>query len=106
MKTFDLFANGTPMGEYRGESESATLDSYAQAAGYPDFSELLDSVPNSTRDEIDLFEIDTESLINAIPQAVYQDAYGDGIALVDGVSFATYRELAHFFGLKLEDFYR
>ena len=94
------------MGEHQGESESATLDSYAQAAGYPDFSELLDSVPNSTRDEIDVFEIDTQRLIDAIPKAVYQDAYGDGVALVDGVSFATYHELAHFFGMKLEDFYK
>lgn len=105
MKTFEIFANSTPMGEVRGDNETAALDGYAREAGYSDFSDLLDNVPNSTRDEIDVFEIDKARLFDAVPMAVFQDAYGAGVAFSDGKSFASFRELAEYFELDIADFY-
>jgi hypothetical protein len=53
--------------------------------------------------------LDTDKLIAAVEkasgEAVFQDSYGDGVAMVKGTSYATYSDLAEAFNLEIEDFY-
>ena len=109
MTTYEITANDVLMGEYKGATEGAALDSYARDAGYEDFADLLANVPGSTREEMDVREIDMDKLSNAVSEAageaVFQDSYGNGVALVAGQSYATHREMAEAFGLDLSDFY-
>lgn len=49
-----VYANGEDMGVYEGGSDDAILDAYAQDAGYQDFADLLEQVPDATRDEVTL----------------------------------------------------
>ena len=108
-KTFAIAANGNFMGEYTGDDENAAVDAYARDAGYADFSDLLGRVEGSSRSELDIFEIDTDRLVAAVEAAagesVFQDSYGNGIALVRGESYSTYLELADAFGLNIEQFH-
>lgn len=52
--------------------------------------------------------IDTEALLDAVDakteHAIFEDSYGDGIALINSVSYKTYHELAAAFGLDAADF--
>ena len=109
MTTYEITANDVLMGEYKGISAEAALDAYARDAGYDDFAALLENVPGSTRKEVDVCEIDMDKLCDAVAdaagQAVFQDSYGGGVALVAGQSYATHREMAEAFGLDLSDFY-
>ena len=108
-KTFEIAANGNLIGEYKGADENAAIDAYARDAGYDDFADLLANVPGSTREEVEAFEIDADKLVSAVEEAagetVFQDSYGNGIALVKGESYATYRELAEAFGLDIDTFH-
>ena len=107
-KTFEISANGTLMGDYKGDSSDAAIDAYARDAGYDDFADLLACVDGSSKDELDVFEIDTDKLVSAIEAAagesVFQDSYGSGIALIKGASYATYRGLAEAYKLDFEKF--
>lgn len=109
MTTYEITANDVVMGEYKGATPTAALDSYARDSGYENFADLLESVPGSTREELDVCEIDMDKLCDAVAEAageaVFQDSCGNGVALVKGQSYATYRELASAFGLELSDFY-
>lgn len=108
-KTFEIAANCNLVGEYKGADENAAIDAYARDAGYDDFADLLANVPDSTREEVEAFEIDTDKLVSAVEsaagEAVFQDSYGNGIALVKGESYTTYRELADAFGLDIDNFH-
>lgn len=108
-KTFEIAANGNLMGEYKGDTADAAIDAYASDAGYDDFADLLARVEGSSRDELDVFEIDTEKLLSAVENAagesVFQDSYGSGVALVKSTSYATYRELADAFELDIDQFH-
>ena len=105
---FKISASGAVMGEYKGASEREAIDAFARDAGYDDFTDLLNRVPGSSRNDIRSLEIDVEKLTAAVEaasgQAVFQDNYGDGVALVAGNSYATYRELAKAFDLDIDDF--
>lgn len=107
-KTFEIAANGNLMGEYKGADKSAAIDAYARDAGYDDFADLLNQIEGSSIDELDVFEIDTEKLVSAVESAagesVFQDSYGEGIALVKGVSYKNHRDLADAFNLDIDDF--
>lgn len=116
MKTFDIDANGTPMGEYKGETLEEAIDAYASDAGYSDFDDMAQEV-GATKEELAINEIDSEKLVEAVEKAsgvsVFQDTpvlqdkgEYDGVALVDGVRYRTYRELAEAFGLSVDDFFR
>ncbi len=108
-KTFEIAANGNLMGEYVGENADEAIDAYAREAGYEDFADLLSRVPGSTRCELDVFEILTDKLVDAVEgaagESVFQDSYGRGVALVKGESYATYRELADAFDLDIDQFH-
>ena len=108
-KTFEITASDVLMGEYKGHDENAAIDAFARDAGYDDYSDLLDRVPGSSRSELYVFEIDADRLFSAVEAAVgesvFQDSYGGGIALVQGESYSTYRELADAFGLDIEQFH-
>ena len=56
-KTFEIAANGNLVGEYKGVDENAAIDAYARDAGYNDFADLLANVPDSTRSEVEAFEV-------------------------------------------------
>mgnify|MGYP002364610634 CR=1 FL=1 len=116
MKTFDIDANGTPMGEYKGETLEEAIDAYASDAGYSDFDDMAQEV-GATKEELAINEIDSEKLVEAVEKAsgfsvcqdtpVLQDKDEyDGVVLVDGVRYRTYRELAEAFGLSVDDFFR
>lgn len=108
-KTFVITANATPMGEYKGADENEAIDAFARDAGYDNYNHLLSNVEGSTRDELDVFVLDTGKLVSAVEAAIgesiFQDSYGSGIALVKGESYSTYRELADAFDLDIDDFH-
>ena len=97
MKTFDVEANGTPMGEYNGETAANAIDAYAREAGYHNFSHMAQEV-GATEEELAINEIDSAKLVEAVEKAA-------GTALVDSVSYTTHRELAEAFGLSIDDFF-
>ena len=109
MTTYEITANDALIGEYKGATEGAALDSYARDAGYEDFADLMANVPGSTREEMDVREIDMDKLCSAVAdaagEAVFKDSYGNGVALVGDQSYASHREMAEAFGLDLSDFY-
>lgn len=94
MPVFNITANDTDMGEYTADSAAEALDKYAQDAGYTDYAD----VSAQFGDDATATEIDTDALCQAVEKntgfAVFQDAYGNGVALVNGVSYATYQDLA------------
>ena len=105
-KTFQISANGNLMGEYAGETEQDAIDAYASDAGYENFADLLERVPGATREEVEVFEIDAAALFAAVEQSagqpVFQDSYGEGVAVVDGISYSTFRELADAFDIDID----
>ena len=105
-KTFLISANGTDMGEYAGATEQDAIDAYASDAGYENFADLLRRVPGATREEVSAVEIDTAGLFSAVEKAAgqpaFQDSYGEGVAMVDGISYATYREMAYAFDIDID----
>ena len=104
MATYAISAKDTDMGEYIADSAAAALDAYARDAGYTDYADVVAQFG----DDATVVEIDTDALCLAVEKefghAVFQDSYGGGIALVDGVSFATYAELADSIGKTVADF--
>ena len=115
MKTFDIDANGTPMGEYKGETLEEALDAYASDAGYSDFDDMAKEV-GATKEELAINVIDSAKLVEAVEQAagvsVHQDTavlYDkdeyDGIFILDCVRYRSCRELAEAFGLSVDDFF-
>ena len=94
MAVFQITANDTDMGEYTADSAAEALDAYARDAGYSDYSEVVAQFG----DDAVAVEIDTDAICAAVEQStgktVFQDGYGAGVALVDGVSYATYNDLA------------
>jgi len=110
-KIYEITANQNLCGEYHGTDEQSAIRAYIQDAGYDSVEDCADRL-DRTRDEIlreiDIFEIDTDKLVSAVEdiagEAVFQDSYGDGIALVKGQSYMTYRDLAAAFDLDLDNF--
>lgn len=107
-KTFEVTANGNLMGEYRAEDEASAIDACCVDAGYDDLADSL-SVTGGSADEFKAFEINTDALIAAVEavagESVFQDSYGNGVALVKNVSYGSYRELAEAFDLDIDDFH-
>jgi|GEM_PF-3455284 len=108
-KTFEICANGTFMGEYDGVDEDTAVDCYARDAGYKNFSELLAEVPGSSRDELQVSEINVDKLVADVTEeageVVFQDSFGDGVAMVKGKSYATYRGMAEAYGFVIDDYH-
>ena len=104
MSTFFVGANGTPMGEFVAGNASEALDLYAQDAGYRDYAEVVaqfgDDAIASRIDTIAL-ALDVE---NALNTRVFQDSYGDGVALVHNASVATYDALAQLIDKRVWDY--
>ena len=51
-----------------------------------------------------LVEVDIDRMICDIPDAVFEDSYGSGVALAAGVSYSTYQALAEAYGLEISDY--
>lgn len=104
MATFSITANDTDMGEYHGETAAQALDAYARDAGYEDYADAAAQFGDDAR----AVEIDTLELCDAVSKetgfTVFQDSYGDGVALVNNISYATYQELAGLIGKNASDF--
>jgi hypothetical protein len=104
MSTFFVEANGTPMGEYVADSASEALDLYARGAGYPsyaDVAELFGDDATASRVDTVALALDVE---NALNTRVFQDHYGDGVALVFNASVATFDDLAKFVDKRVWDY--
>ena len=111
-KFFEITANGTLMGEYKGQDKANAIQSYLVEAGYESVEDCADALEITSEQvlaELSVSEIDVEKLVVAVEAAadatVFQDAYGDGIALVKNESYATHRELAGAFGLDIDNFH-
>ena len=104
MSTFYIEANATPMGEYQADSASEALDLYAQDAGYKDYAEVVAQFG----DDAIASKIDTVALAldveNALNTRVFQDSYGDGVALVHNASVATFDDLAQLIDKRVWDY--
>jgi hypothetical protein len=103
MSTFFIEANG-PMGEYVADSASEALDLYARKAGYRDYADVVaqfgDDAKASRVDTVAL-ALDVE---NALNTRVFQDHYGDGVALVFNASVATFDDLAQLIDKRVWDY--
>ena len=49
-------------------------------------------------------ELDIEALCDAIPDSLFQDSYGHGVAVVNNVSYNNYSEIAEKYELNIEDY--
>lgn len=54
--TFRIVTNGIDMGTYEATDEDEALDKYARDEGYIDFDDLLQTVPRTSREEINVEE--------------------------------------------------
>jgi len=111
-KVYEITANGTLMGEYDGQDDDEAVQSFMVDAGYEsveDCARRLNTTPEKTLAELEVNEINVPKLVAAVEDvagsSVFQDSYGDGVALVKNVSYATYRELAQAFGLDLDKYF-
>jgi hypothetical protein len=104
MSTYTIDANGNDMGEYDAGTAAEALDAYAQDAGYTDYADVV----KQFGDDATATKIDSDALVRAVSIAkgieVFQDSYGNGVALVEGVSYPTYYALAESIGKSLSDF--
>ncbi len=104
MPVFQISANDNNLGEYRGETAAEALDAYARDAGYRDYAD----VAAQFGDDASALQIDVGALTKAAGEyfnaAVFQDAYGSGVAVIDGMSFDNYTQLAEAIGRRVWDF--
>lgn len=105
MAYFQISANDTDMGEYHADSAEQALNAYARDAGYKDYADAVAQFG----DDAEAHQIDVDALCDAVTQAtghnVFQDSYGNGIALVDGKSYATHQEMAASIGRDITEFF-
>lgn len=90
---------GEVQDEQRGANAAEALDAYARDAGYSDYADLV-----SQFGEVDLcIELDIDALCAAVGDKagapVFEDSYGNGVALVGDKSYRSYQELADAHGL-------
>ena len=104
MPVFNVSANDCDMGEFSASDAESALDSYAKEAGYPSYAALI----KEYGDDATATEIDTDALCAAVEKqtghAVFQDSYGNGVALVNGISYENYQQLARAIGKNSWDF--
>jgi len=104
MPVFQISANDNNLGEYRGETAADALDAYARDAGYRDYADVVAQFG----DDASALQIDTDALTKSAGEyfkaPVFQDAYGAGVALIDGMSFDNYTQLAEAIGRRVWDF--
>lgn len=105
MAYFQISANDTDMGEYHADSAEQALNAYARDAGYKDYADVVEQFG----DDATAHQIDSDALCDAVTQAtghdVFQDSYGNGVALVNGKSYATHQELAASIGRDIAEFF-
>ena len=100
MSIYHIDANGTNAGEYEAESPADALDLYAADAGYASWAAVVEEFGED--EGVTATEINTAALTAAVSEKlgvpVFQDSYGNGVALVNGESIATYFDLAALIG--------
>jgi hypothetical protein len=106
MAVYFITANGTPFGEYQATIAYEALLAYAQDAGYRNYAEMVEV--GGGGNEIEVLKIDTDAIVAAVEAIskgpVMQDSYGGGVALVDGISYSNYDDLAAVVGKRCWDF--
>lgn len=107
MKVFEVQCGDFNYGEYEADSAAGALDCFAKEAGHQSYDDVIEFFGGS--DEHAAYEIDVHRLIQTVQrgagQPVFQDSYVKGVAEVAGAVYATYRDLAEAYGLKIETFY-
>lgn len=95
MSVYLITSNDVNLGEYQAETAQAAIDACARDAGY---TSEADVIAQFGRSGAQALEIDVDALCKAAGDyfgaAVFQDAYGSGIALIDGMTFDNYTQLA------------
>lgn len=99
MRTYIICA-GDIVSEYRAESAEQALDTYARDAGMSDYRDLASEW--GPVDSVDV--LNTTSLVSALPHAAFDDAYGDGVALIDGRSYASWRDVCEQYDIDYCDY--
>lgn len=99
MRTYIICA-GDIVSEYRATSADEALEQYARDAGMSDYRELVSEW--GSVDSVDV--LDTDAIVKALPHAVFDDAYGDGIALIDGRSYASWRDVCEQYDIDYCDY--
>lgn len=104
MSTFTIDANGSDMGCYVADTAAQALDAYARDAGYTDYADVV----KQFGDDAEAIEIDTDALCEAVSKetgyAVFQDSYGNGVALIDNASYDNWQQVAESIGKNCWDF--
>lgn len=59
MNTYKIYSNitGVFFGEYPGKNEKNALDNMAKDAGYTDYTDLINQIPNASANELEIYEI-------------------------------------------------
>lgn len=68
--------SGAMLGTYEAETEDQALDKMAQDAGYKDYSDLLDNVPDSSKDELMITGLDAETITEYVMKNIDTDSPG------------------------------
>jgi len=104
MATFTISVNDSDMGCYVAGTATEALDAYASDAGFKDYADASAQFG----DDATAIEIDTDALCEAVTAStgftVFQDSYGNGIALVDGDSYDNWQQLSESIGKNCWDF--
>ena len=96
MKVYMVEANAQYIGAYEAESENNALDLYAQDAGYENYAEQA----SQFGDDAIAVQIDQKKLFSDLSNetgfSVFQDSYGEAVALAGGIRFETYEAIASY----------
>lgn len=91
---------GDRISEYSATSADEALEQYAHSAGMKSYRELaynwgqVDSV----------HVLDTDAIINAVPHKVYDDFFGDGVAVIHTYSYETWYNVCQEYAIDYNDF--
>lgn len=89
MRTYVVCA-GTFVSEYRATSADEALEQYARDIGMSDYRDLVREWGEYGRG---VYVLNTDAIVKALPHASFDDAYGGGVALIDGRSYASWRDV-------------
>jgi hypothetical protein len=108
MALWNISVNASDMGEFQAASAAEALEAYAVDSGYKNYAELQELYPLDDDDDEIVTEIDTDAIVDAAAKhydaLVFQDSYGDGVALINNKSYKSWADLCAAMGKNTWDF--
>lgn len=86
-----------PLADWRSDYNSMDVESWHGKS-----SDECD--PEEWLEDGHLIELDTDAVLKAIPHVVLDDSYGDGVALIDNISYDSWNEIFDTFGIEPGDY--